>query len=114
MKCSIQEELNKRFFLCFQIYCSCFNYIIHVLSFSKQSLENVYKSSEHVSFCYCTEINISREKMYPQNMLMRPIRSSGVGNCLILQYVPGFRVRGIDHRKKERNRKSQGYAGGSW
>ena len=42
---------------------------------------------------------------------MRPIRSSGVGNCLILHVCA--RVRGIDHRKKERIANPRGYAWGS-
>ena len=65
MKCSMKETL-KSFFIPFrfQMYCSCINYI-HVLSFSQLTLENVYKISENVSFCYCTEITIALKKMYP-------------------------------------------------
>ena len=65
MKCSMKETL-KSFFIPFrfQMYRSCINYI-HVLSFSQLTLENVYKISENVSFCYCTEITIALKKMYP-------------------------------------------------
>ena len=64
MKCSMKETL-KSFFIPsrFQMYCSCINYI-HVLSFSPLTLENVYKISENVSFCYCTEITIALKKIY--------------------------------------------------
>ena len=78
------------------MYCSCINYI-HALSFSQLTLENVYKISENVSFCYCTEITIALKKMYPKKSFMRSIRSSGVG-----KRPPG----------KEKDANSRGYTRG--
>ena len=77
MKCSIKEKL-KSFFIPFQMYCLCINYI-HVLSFSQLTLENVYKSSENVSFCYCTEITIALKKMYPQKIVCEVDQDLGGG-----------------------------------
>ena len=79
MKRSIKETL-KSFFIPFrfQMYCSCINYI-HVLSFSQLTLENVYKISEDVSFCYCTEITIALKKMYPQKIVNEVNKELGGG-----------------------------------
>ena len=79
MKCSMKETL-KSFFIPFrfQMYCSCINYI-HVLSFSQLTLENVYKISENVSFCYCTEITIALKKMYPQKIVCEVDQDLGGG-----------------------------------
>ena len=74
------KEALKSFFLPFrfQMYCSCINYI-HVLSFSQLTLENVYKISENVSFCYCTEITIALKKMYPQKIVYEVDQELGGG-----------------------------------
>lgn len=77
MKRSIKETL-KSFFIPFQMYCLCINYI-HVLSFSQSTLENVYKISENVSFCYCTEITIALKKMYPQKIVCEVDQDLGGG-----------------------------------
>ena len=77
MKRSIKETL-KSFFIPFQMYCLCINYI-HVLSFSQLTLENVYKISENVSFCYCTEITIALKKMYPQKIVCEVDKDLGGG-----------------------------------
>ena len=92
------KEALKSFFLPFQMYCSCINYI-HVLSFSQLTLENVYKISENVSFCYCTEITIA----LPKKSYMRSIRSSGVGYCLLR--AQGW---GRYHQKRKKNANSRG------
>ena len=62
MKCCLKKALESFFpFLLF-----IFNYFLwYVVSFSQENPENVYKSCENVSFCYCTEINIALKKMYP-------------------------------------------------
>ena len=60
------------------MHCSCINYI-HVLSFSQLTLENVYKSSENVSFCYSTEITIALKKMYPQKIVYEVDHELGGG-----------------------------------
>ena len=60
------------------MYFSCINYI-HVLSFSQLTLENVYKISENVSFCYCTEITIALKKMYPQKIVYEVDQELGGG-----------------------------------
>ena len=60
------------------MYCSCINYI-HVLSFSQLTLENVYKISENVSFCYCTEITIALKKTYPQKIVYEVNKELGGG-----------------------------------
>ena len=57
----------------------------------------VSKSCEKVSFCYCTEITIALKKTYPPKTYMRSIRSSGVGNCLLL-HARGW---GIAHRERK-------------
>ena len=36
--------------------------------FSQLTLENVYKSSENVSFCYCTEITIALKDVLQENV----------------------------------------------
>ena len=77
MKRSIKETL-KSFLIPFQMYCLCINYI-HVLSFSQLTLENVYKISENVSFCYSTEITIALKKMYPQKIVYEVNKELGGG-----------------------------------
>ena len=92
MKSSIKEAL-KSFFLPFrfQMYFSCINYI-HVLSFSQLTLENVYKISENVSFCYSTEITIALKKMYPRQIVYEVNKEFGGGElspaCLRVGKIP--------------------------
>ena len=88
MKCSVMSE---RPFGVFSLRFFVFKFIVHVLStLYTYYPSNVKKSYENVdSFCYCTEINIDLKKMYPKNMHMRSVRSSGVGNCLFLS-APGW------------------------
>ena len=107
MKRSIKETL-KSFFIPFrfQMYCSCINYI-HVLSFSPLTLENVYKISENVSFCYCTEITIALKKMYPKQIVYEVNKEFGGGElspaCLRVGKIPPG---------KEKNANSRGYPRG--
>ena len=105
MKCSIKEKL-KSFFLPFQMHCSCINYI-HVLSFSQLTLENVYKSSENVSFCYCTEITIALKKMCPKKIVYEVNKELGGGELFPARLRVGKIPPG-----KEKNANSRGYTRG--
>ena len=83
MQCSYEvfyQEGASEFFFSFRflMYFSCINYI-HVLSFSQLTPEKVYKSSENVSFCCCTEITIALKKMYPKQIVYEVDQELGGG-----------------------------------
>ena len=82
-------------------------YICHPLyasSFSQLTLENVYKSSENVSFCYCTEITIALKKIYPQKIVYEVDQELG-GRVL----SPARPRVGKIPPGKEKNANSRGY-----
>ena len=59
---------------------SLFYYIMTAIILLSINSENVYKSCESVSFCFCTvQKDVPANKTYT-----RLIRSSRVGNCLFL------------------------------
>ena len=58
----------------------------------------------------CREINVDLKKMYPKNMYMRLIRTSGSGNCLFLH----SRGWGIYHQERKKIANPRGYARKAW
>ena len=84
MKCSNKEALEE-FFLHFrfQMYCSCFNYILHVTYHpSLNKLQNTFiKFLQTSHFAIARKSIFFSKKLYPKRR-MRSIRSSGVEKFL--------------------------------
>ena len=92
MKCSIKEAHFKELFFFVFVFKSIAHVLTHYemhypcLKFRKKFInsENVNKSCENVSFCFCTE------KKDVAKTYLRSIRSSGVGNSVDLHRSKPF------------------------